>query len=252
MSIQSTTSNGRPTCFRFTLIELLVVIAIIGILAGLLLPALNRARDRAHAIQCLSNLKSLGSAMATYHEENDGFFWPYAQYGYPTSGVNTYFWGTATRPVDPDASPFMEHLDGQLASLWCPSLPWGSYVPQGGVDEPTTCYGYNAFYLAGMFDPSKRKRSTDIPRPTELFVFNDSALHWAPAGISITQNSTYLEPVTGNWVPQPTSHFRHDGKTQSLCADGHAGAFGLEGGSMRVEELNLSFVGTRNDPHYAQ
>ena len=87
--MKKTESSGehRSKAYRFTLIELLVVIAIIAILAAILLPSLQQARQRGIAANCVSNQKQLGSIIMQYMNDYDGY-WPR-----PKEAVSYWWYG---------------------------------------------------------------------------------------------------------------------------------------------------------------
>ena len=205
----STTGNCRRS--GFTLIELLVVIAIIGILAAMLLPALNKARQTAKKASCLNNVKQITLACIMYANDNDECL----PFGVTFPGDNgAFITDTATNPYVQDIiGPQIANIPGHITQVFkCPNaqiLP----AANGGdwLLKPDACdYRYNCYSAShdpNQFNmPSKGsapgRRLSNVANPSAAILWADMVWHDWPssclphAGINCGYVDGHAE-----WVP---------------------------------------------------
>lgn len=139
----------------FSLIELLIVIAVIAILAALFLPALNKAREKAYDIACISNLKQIGTGYVLYLDDSNGTF----PLSYQTGGNWNNNWVSYIAP----------HLGKKVESWgdWNKVYSTGIFVCPRHVGKQYS-YAANAFLTWPVYH-----RISAYPRPANLIIVGD-------------------------------------------------------------------------------
>ncbi len=208
----------------FTLVELLVVVAVILMLMALLMPAINKARDEARSVGCMSNLRSLMAGVILYARDHQG-------------SLPSPNWANAGSPGDMAHELGWLYASNKMAFL--SDLQYGTIWPYVGTDRAYRCpadplYGQRSLIMYWPYDA----------RMISSFMMNGSILGYGGKGYDIKKqmwNTYHLSEFKGDdillWEAEETTKiqgwwwdgsnypheglsWRHSGRGNVACADG--------------------------------
>lgn len=210
-NFRKSAAHGQVKFLNFTLIELLVVIAIIAILAAMLMPALQQARERGKASNCMANLKQMGYMFAMYTENHNGYI--------ILPGSNLV---TPLRPGGTHWAVYLTEINGQApyANFWyskffrCPS-------DQQMLNSKAnySSYGLNGWFVGQIHNNTNNENCTGGKVSVkESHVRRPSITLFA---LDRNTNGTDCSYVQGTGHLQ----YRHNGRLNAVLYDGHVESY---------------------------